>query len=136
MNRQPNQITAIYVRVDGNKINAEDTISYQKASLAKYAWEHNLTNIRIYSDCGFNGYDMERPAFLRLENDIRRGKVSALVLFDLTRLSKDYIVVSEWIEKFLPQHHVGLYAVRDGIAPETGPVPICLPIAALFGGGR
>ena len=136
MNRQPKQITAIYVRVDANKVNAEEAISHQKAALAKYAWEHSLPNIRIYSDCGFNGYDTERPAFSRLENDIRGGKVSALVLFDLTRLSRDYIVISEWIEKFLPRNHVSLYAVRDGIAPETGPIPLWLPIAALFGGGR
>ena len=111
MNRQFEQITAIYTRVDSGKYDMEAAISQQKATLSKYAQEHGLTNIRIYSDCGFSAYDETRPAFVGLENDIRHGKVSALVLFDLPRLSRDYIIISEWIEKFLPRHHVGLYSI-------------------------
>lgn len=135
MNRQFKQITAIYTRIDSGKCDRKTAISQQKAALAKYAWEHGLTNIRIYSDCGFSAYDEARPAFLKLENDIRCGKVSALVIMDLTRLSRDYIIISEWIETFLPRYHVGLYSVKDGITPEH-PATLALPIEALFGGGQ
>ena len=133
MNRQFEQITAIYTRVDSGKYDMKTTIFQQKAALAKYAWEQDLTNIRIYSDCGFSAYHEERPAFVELENDIRCGKVSALVLFDLPRLSRDYIIISEWIETFLPRYHVGLHSVKEQITPER-PIPLALPIAALFGG--
>ena len=135
MNRQFKQITAIYTRVDGGNFDTEESISHQKASLTEYAREHGLTNIRVYSDCGFSAYDETRPAFVGLENDIRHGKVSALVLFDLPRLSRDYIIISEWIEKFLPRHHVGLYSIKEQITPDR-PITLALPIAALFGGGR
>ena len=111
MNRQFEQITAIYTRVDSGKYDMEAAISQQKAVLSKYAQEHGLTNIRIYSDCGFGAYDDTRPAFAKLETGKHSGKVSALVLFDLTRLSRDYIITSEWIEVFLPRHHVGLYSI-------------------------
>ena len=135
MNRQFKQITAIYTRVDGGNFDTEESISHQKASLTKYAQGHGLTNIRIYSDCGFSAFDDTRPAFVKLETDIRSGKVAALVLFDLTRLSRDYIIISEWIEKFLPRHHVGLYSIKEQITPDR-PITLALPIAALFGGGR
>ncbi len=135
MNRQFKQITAIYTRVDGGNFDTEESISHQKASLTEYAREHGLTNIRVYSDCGFSAYDETRPAFVGLENDIRHGKVSALVLFDLPRLSRDYIIISEWIETFLPRYHVSLHSIKEQITPER-PIPLALPIAALFGGGR
>ena len=135
MNRQFKQITAIYTRVDSGKFDMEEAISHQKASLTEYAREHGLTNIRIYSDCGFSAYNETRPAFVELENDIRHGKVSVLVLFDLPRLSRDYIIISEWIETFLPRYHVRLHSVKEQITPER-PIPLALPIAALFGGGR
>ena len=135
MNRQFKQITAIYTRIDSGKFNMEEAISHQKASLTEYAREHGLTNIRVYSDCGFSAYDETRPAFVGLENDIRHGKVSALVLFDLPRLSRDYIIISEWIETFLPRYHVSLHSIKEQITPER-PIPLALPIAALFGGGR
>ena len=134
MNRQFKQITAIYTRVDSGKFGMEEAISHQKATLTEYAREHGLTNIRIYSDCGFSAYGETRPAFVGLENDICHGKVSALVLFDLPRLSRDYII-SEWIETFLPRYHVSLHSVKEQITPER-PIPLALPIAALFGGGR
>ena len=134
MNRQFKQITAIYTRVDGGNFDTEESISHQKASLTEYAREHGLTNIRVYSDCGFSAYDETRPAFVGLENDIRHGKVSALVLFDLPRLSRDYIIIREWIETFLPHYHVGLHSIKEQITPER-PIPLALPIAALFGGG-
>ncbi|MEY8261071.1 recombinase family protein [Oscillospiraceae bacterium 50-60] len=86
-------------------------MSQQKAALSEYAQEQGLTNIRIYSDYGFSAYDETHPTFVKPETDIRSGKVAALVLFDLTRLSRDYIITSEWIEVFLPRHHVGLYSI-------------------------
>lgn len=135
MNRQFKQITAIYTRVDGGKFDMKEAISHQKATLTEYAREHGLTNIRIYSDYGFSAYNETRPAFVELENDIRHGKVSVLVLFDLPRLSRDYIIISEWIETFLPRYHVSLHSVKERITPER-PIPLALPIAALFGGGR
>ena len=135
MNRQFEQITAIYTRVDSGKYDMEAAISQQKTALSEYAQGHGLTNIRIYSDCGFSAFDDTRPAFVKLETDIRSGKVAVLILFDLTRLSRDYIIISEWIEKFLPRHHVGLYSIKEQITPER-PISLALPIAALFGGGQ
>ncbi len=135
MNRQFEQITAIYTCVDSGKYDMETAISQQKAALSEYIQGHGLTNIRIYSDCGFGAYDETRPAFAKLEADIQSGKVATLVLFDLTRLSRDYIIISEWIEAFLPRHHVGLYSIKEQITPER-PISLALPIAALFGGGQ
>ena len=89
MNRQFEQITAIYTRVDSGKYDVEAAISQQKAALSEYAQEHGFTNIRIYSDCGFSAHDETRPAFVKLETNICFGKAAALVLFDLTRLSRD-----------------------------------------------
>jgi len=135
MNRQFEQITAIYTRVDSGKYDMKTAISHQEAALAKYAWEQGLTNIRIYSDCGFSAYHEDRPAFVKLEKDILCGMVSALVLFDLPRLSRDYIIISEWIETFLPRYQVALHSIKEGITPDRT-IPLALPIAALFGGGR
>ena len=47
MNRQFEQITAIYTRVDSGKYDMETAISQQKAALSEYAQGHGLTNIQI-----------------------------------------------------------------------------------------
>ena len=85
------KIDALYCRLsrDDELQGDSNSIKNQKAILSKYAQEHGLTNIRIYSDCGFSAHDETRPAFVKLETNICFGKAAALVLFDLTRLSRD-----------------------------------------------
>lgn len=134
MNRQSNNITAIYTRIDhpGNSFCIEE----QKDSLRRYAVKLGLPNIEFYSDNGYSGIDPNRPDFNRLLADVKQGKIANLVVHSLDRLYRDYISASQLVGEFLPAHNIDLYAVRDGIAPESPWVPFYKRLPGAMGGER
>lgn len=54
-----------------------------------YAKEHGLANLRIFSDCGYNGLKTDRPAYQELLEAIRTDQVSDVIVYDLSRLNRD-----------------------------------------------
>lgn len=134
MNRQLNQITAIYTRIDhpGNSV----CIQMQKDILSRYAEEKGLSNIQFYSDNGYSGVAPDRPDFKRLLADIEQGKIENVVVYSLNRLYRDYMSASQFVDELLPKHHINLYAVRDGITPETPWVSFVKQLLTAMGGGR
>lgn len=134
MNRQSNKITAIYTRIDhpGNSV----CIQMQKDTLRRYAEENGLSNIQFYSDNGYSGTTQDRPAFKRLLTDMEQGKIAYLVVHSLDRLYRDYMSASHLVGEFLPAHGIDLYAVRDGITPESPWHPFYKRLPGAMGGGR
>ena len=59
--------------------------------------------IEIYVDEGISGKDINRPAFQKMLNDIRMGKIDTVMFTELTRLSrslKDFLNIFEFTQKF------------------------------------
>ena len=92
MNWHPYKVTAIYCRVDSGQHSAMSAAcaQNQQKRLAYYAKEHGLTNLRIFSDCGYNGLKTDRPAYQELLEAIRTDQVSDVIVFDLSRLNRDF----------------------------------------------
>lgn len=134
MIRQSNQITAIYTRIDypGNS----KCIQRQKDILSRYAEEKGLPNIEFYSDSGYSGVTADRPDFKRLLANIEQGKIENIVVHRIDRLYRDYLSTCQLVDDLLPKHHVSLYAVRDGITPETPWLSFSEQLLAAMGGGR
>lgn len=134
MNRQSNKITAIYTRIDypGNPV----CIQMQKDALRRYAEENGLSNIQFYSDNGYSGITPDRPAFQQLLADMEQGKIANLVVHSLDRLYRDHISASQLVGEILPAHSIDLYAVRDGITPESPWVPFYKRLPGAMGGER
>ena len=134
MNRQSNKITAIYTRIDhpGNSV----YIQMQKDTLRRYAEENGLSNIQFYSDNGYGGTTPDRPAFQRLLADMEQGKIKNLVVYGLDRLYRDHMSASQLVDEFLPAHGVHLYAVQDGITPESPWLPFYKQLSGAMGGGQ
>lgn len=138
MNRQSKKITAIYTLIDkgGNPATAKTILAHQQEELTRYAREKGVDNIQIFSDCGYNGIDDFRPDFQKLLTAIRRGKVSTLVVRDTGRLYRVSVKITELVEEILSRHHVDLYAVTEGISPETPAPRIYTALASMMGGTR
>ena len=62
MNWHPYKVTALYCRVDSGQHSAMSAAcaQNQQKRLAYYAKEHGLTNLQIFSDCGYNGDPVNR----------------------------------------------------------------------------
>lgn len=116
MDRQSDKITALYCRI-GYPFDGRDTTSAhaQLDSLSHYAREHGLKNLRFYCDWGFSGADPNRPQYLRMLHDVLAGKISELVVLNLSRLARDSEDAWKLIGDTFPQYSVVFHSVQDGV---------------------
>lgn len=104
---------ALYIRLskeDGDR----ESIANQQLLLRRYAEEHQIPVYGEYIDDGYSGTSFERPAFLRMINDMENGSVNLLLLKDLSRLGRDYLTAGQYTEVWFPMHGIRLIAVLDG----------------------
>ena len=86
---------ALYCRVARED---DEIIKNQEAMIRRFAEENDYNNISIYSDNGFNGLNFNRPAFKRLNDDISAGLIETVIVKDISRLSRNYFDVTEWVD--------------------------------------
>jgi DNA invertase Pin-like site-specific DNA recombinase len=52
--------------------------------------------LKLYEDDGYSGLNPARPAFLRLEQDIRDGKIARVLAVNVSRLGRSIEEVLTW----------------------------------------
>ncbi|MCC8101817.1 MAG: recombinase family protein [Clostridiales bacterium] len=107
--------TAAYVRLSvENGGGREDTIETQIELVEGYIAKHpDLKLAETYVDNGFSGTNFERPEFLRMMEDVRKGKIRCIVVKDLSRFGRNYLEAGYYIETIFPFLNVRLIAVTD-----------------------
>lgn len=107
--------TAIYCRLSLNDRNEGDSSSIrtQKMMLEQYAKEKGFHIYDYYIDDGYSGLNFEKPAFKKMLQDISEGKFNLVITKDLSRLGREHIKSSYFIEIFFPDNDVRYIAVND-----------------------
>jgi DNA invertase Pin-like site-specific DNA recombinase len=72
-------------------------IEAQETMLRQYASEHGYEDVRVYTDNGYSGLNLDRPAFTRMQSDIDIGIVQTIIVKDLSRISRNMIDMLEWL---------------------------------------
>lgn len=105
-------LVAEYMRLsreDGDKVES-DSISNQRELIKDYLSRHKeLKFVSEYVDDGHSGVSFERPAFQRMMEDVRAGKVNCIIVKDLSRFGRNYIETGRYMEKIFPCMGVVLY---------------------------
>ena len=70
-------------------------------------------NISEYIDDGHSGLNFDRPAFKRMIEDAKAGKIDTIIVKDLSRLGRDYIGVGDYLEQIFPVLGVRFIAVNS-----------------------
>ncbi|GHU79861.1 recombinase [Clostridia bacterium] len=96
-----------------------NSIINQRKILTKYAEDNGFRNAEFIYDDGFSGADWDRPAFRKMIDEVEAGRVSTIVVKDLSRFGRDHIRVGLYMEMFL-QNDVRLIAVQDNVDTERG----------------
>lgn len=106
----------IYCRLSKEDSNAAESASIinQRRMLEKYAADNDFNIYDIYIDDGYSGTNFNRPAFKRLERDIKAGLVNLVIVKDLSRLGRDYITNGRLLEELFPMYRCRFIAVTDG----------------------
>ena len=110
-------VTALYCRLskDDELIGDSNSIVHQKEMLAKYAKEHGFTNTEFYVDDGYSGTNFNRPDFQRMMSDVEEGKIRTVIVKDMSRFGRDYIMVGYYTEIYFGNCNVRFIAVNDGV---------------------
>lgn len=98
------EITALYVRLsrDDELEGESNSISNQKALLTDYARRHKFKNVRIFVDDGVSGVTMNRGGFREMMALVEAGKVSTVIVKDMSRLGRNYLEVGQLTETVFP----------------------------------
>ena len=108
----------IYLRLSRDDIafgQAEsNSIRSQRELTRNFVCRHSDMQIYdIYADDGYSGTSFDRPAFVRMMEDVAAGRVNCIVVKDLSRFGRDYIEAGRLIQKILPAFGVRFIAVTD-----------------------
>ncbi len=109
--------TGIYCRLsrDDGEDGTSNSIINQKMMLEKYAIDNDLGQTKIYIDDGFSGTNFNRPDFQRMIKDVEKGELSTIIVKDMSRFGRDYIMVGYYTEIYFKNNDVRFIAINDGV---------------------
>lgn len=109
--------TAIYARLsieNSGKNDDGDSIENQITICKEYINERPyLKLVGVYSDNGAKGTNFERPAFNEMMEQVKNGKINAILCKDLSRFGRDYVETGNYLEKIFPFLGVRFIAITD-----------------------
>lgn len=115
------KVIALYCRISKNMPTNDEnnSIINQKILLQKAATLHGFEHTQFFIDDGYSGTVFDRPALKQMEDAIRAGMVSAVLVKDISRLGRDYLKIGYYLEQFFPQYNVRFIAISGGIDSNT-----------------
>ena len=77
--------------------------------------QHGFGNIQHFSDDGYSGTSLNRPAFNSLLTEIEAGRVGTVIVKDMSRFGRNYLQVGFYTEMMFPKKNVRFIAVNNGV---------------------
>ncbi|MBO9539670.1 recombinase family protein [bacterium] len=112
-----------YVRVSTQEQACEGhSLAAQEAKLRAYAELYDLELVRIETDAGQSGKNLDRPGLQRALDGMRAGDAEALLIPKLDRLTRSVADMARLIDEFFGErsrHKAALLSVADQIDTRT-----------------
>lgn len=110
---------AAYCRLskDDGENKVSESIENQMKLIHEYVSKSDDLEIaEIYIDDGYSGlYFANRPEFQRMMEDIYKGKIQGVITKDISRLGREHIETSNYIERVFPSLGIRYIAILDGV---------------------
>lgn len=109
--------TGIYLRLSKDDERAGESLSIdnQRLILQKYVAERGWNLVDEYVDDGYSGTNFERPEVKRLLDDAKTGKINTIVVKDLSRFGRNYIMVGQYLDYIFPAYGIRFIAINDNV---------------------
>ena len=102
-----------YVRVSTENQLENYSIDEQVQRLNAYCAAKGWVMLKIYTDGGFSGGNMDRPALRQMLQDIRKTEVDAVIVYKLDRLSRSQKDTLTLIEDEFLAHNVDFISINE-----------------------
>lgn len=111
---------AIYIRVSTQEQADEGhSIPMQTERLKKYCEAKGWTVAMIYTDPGFSGGNMSRPALTKMIKDIESGSIDLVLVYKLDRLSRSQKDTLYLIEDVFLKNNVDFVSMNENFDTST-----------------
>ncbi len=116
---------AVYTRVStDNQAEVEfNSCEAQEAKIKSFIQsQENMEIFKVYSDVGFTGANINRPALSEMLQDIKQGKINLVISYKIDRLTrspKDFYQLIELFDKY----GVDFISVTERFDTSTPPLP-------------
>ena len=93
-----------------------NSLIHQRLLIRDYIREHDeLSDFVVveYSDDGYTGTNFERPQFQQMLAAAKRGEIQCIIVKDFSRLGRNFLEVSEYIDRVFPSLGVRLISIGD-----------------------
>ena len=92
----------------------------------------DISVAEVYKDSDYSGTNFDRPGFVQMMEDIKHGKINCVIVKDLSRLGRNYVETSNYIERVFPFFHVRFLAVTDDFDSFREGVDLTVPLKNVF----
>ena len=110
---------AAYCRVskDDGENRISESIENQLKLIREYIEKSDDMELAdIYIDDGYSGlYFSNRPEFQRMMEDIYKGRIQGIITKDISRLGREHIETSNYMERVFPALKIRYIAILDGV---------------------
>ena len=98
-----------------NYIPADESVSIenQRELLSKFVMLNGWVEVKTYIDDGYSGGNFQRPGFLEMLEDARKGVINLILVKDLSRLGRDFVEVGRYTDVVFPSLGVRFASVLD-----------------------
>lgn len=109
------------------------SLDAQKERLEAYCQSQGWADFEHFTDDGYSGTSMDRPALQRLLGCVERGQVEAVVVYKLDRLGRKQKDVLFLLEDVFDRHEVAFKSATEPFDTSTPLGRAMLGILAVFG---
>ncbi len=124
---------ALYIRVSTDAQREEGySIDAQKEMLSAFCVTRKIENYEFFIDGGFTGSNLDRPEMQRLIKEVKEGKISAVIVYKLDRLSRSQKDTLYLIEEVLNPGGVDFISMNESMDTSTPLGRLMLGILSAF----
>lgn len=124
--------TGCYVRVSTENQLENYSIDEQTERLKAYCKAKDMPIIKFYTDGGYSGGNLNRPALRQLISDIGSGLINTVVVYKLDRLSRSQKDTLTLIEDEFLSHNVDFISVCENFDTSTAFGRAAIGILSVF----
>ena len=92
----------------------QNSLGNQKKIVQDYLeGKEDIEIIETYTDNGYTGMNYDRPDYIRMMADLQDNKINCIIVKDISRLGRHFVLTSELVERTLPEMGIRLICVND-----------------------
>ena len=114
--KETKQVADLYFRLsveDGDDIEHNSIGNQKKICMDFLNGREDMELGQIFIDNGYTGMNYKRPDFQRMMEDLATHENRCVIVKDISRLGRNYILTSEIVERTFPEMGVRLICVND-----------------------